>query len=190
MSRKSLQNVTRLIDLANKELPDNQSFLEDFKRSIELTDEKSRGLPSQTFKPSSLNCKRGCYYQIIGAQPDEGHSSFNMIGICNSGTDIHVRVQTAVMQMKDNGIDCEWIDVETFIKERGLDYLIVREKKGTETKNGAASGILPDPGGSSAEERRRRRAEAAAASFYFSEVHRRVMSPSSEREVRAGTRKL
>lgn len=134
MSRKSLQNVTRLIDLANKELPDNQSFLEDFKRSIELTDEKSRGLPSQTFKPSSLNCKRGCYYQIIGAQPDEGHSSFNMIGICNSGTDIHVRVQTAVMQMKDNGIDCEWIDVETFIKERGLDYLIVREKKGTETK--------------------------------------------------------
>ena len=134
MARQSLKNVSRLIDLANKELPINEQFLEDYKRSIEMTDEKNVGLPSPTFKPSSLNCARGCYYQIMQIKPDEGHSSFNMIGICNSGTDIHVRVQTAIMQMKDNGIDCEWIDVETFIKERGLDYLIVREKKGTETK--------------------------------------------------------
>lgn len=134
MARQSLKNVSRLIELANKELPVNEQFLEDYKRSIEMTDEKNVGLPSPTFKPSSLNCARGCYYQIMQIQPDVGHSSFNMIGICNSGTDIHVRVQTAVMQMKDNGIDCEWIDVETFIKERGLDYLIVREKKGTETK--------------------------------------------------------
>lgn len=134
MGRTSLQNVARLIDLASKEQPVNESFLADFKRSIELTDEKCRGLSSPTFKPSSLNCARGCYYQIMQAQPDEGHSSFNMIGICNSGTDIHVRVQTAVMQMIENGIDCEWIDVAEYIREKCLNYLIVREKKGTETK--------------------------------------------------------
>lgn len=134
MSRNSLKNVGRLIDLANKELSVNESFLEDFKRSVEMTEEKNAGQPSKTFKPSSLVCKRNCYYQITGASGDVGKSSFNMIGICNSGSDIHVRVQTAVMQMKENGIDCEWIDVEEYIKEHNLDYLIVREKKGTETK--------------------------------------------------------
>lgn len=135
MSRQSLKNVSRLIELANTEKAGiADSFLEDFKRSIEMTEEKNSGLPSPTFKPSSLNCKRGCYYQIMQAQPDSGHSSFNMIGICNSGSDIHVRVQTAVMRMIENGIDCEWIDVETYINERGIDHLIVREKKGTETK--------------------------------------------------------
>ena len=134
MGRSSLSNVARLIELANKDLPVNESFLEDFKRSVLMTDEKNAGLPSKTFKPSSLVCRRNCYYQIVGATPDTGSSSFNMIGICNSGSDIHVRVQTAVMQMKENGIDCEWIDVEEYIKEKCLDYLIVREKKGTETK--------------------------------------------------------
>lgn len=135
MSRQSLKNVSRLISLANEEKSETaEMFLDDFKRSIELTDEKNAGLPSPTFKPSSLNCKRGCYYQIMQVKPDSGHASFNMIGICNSGTDIHVRVQTAVMQMVENGIDCEWIDVAQYIKEHGLDYLIVREKKGTETK--------------------------------------------------------
>jgi CRISPR/Cas system-associated exonuclease Cas4 (RecB family) len=134
MGRESLKNVSRLIALANKPISVSESFLEDFKRSVLLTEEKNSGLPSQTFKPSSLNCARGCYYQIMGVKPDSGSSSFNMIGICNSGSDIHVRVQTAVMQMIDNGIDCEWVDVGQYIEDNGLDYLIVREKKGTETK--------------------------------------------------------
>lgn len=134
MSRQSLKNVSRLIELANKDLPVNESFVEDLKRSIVLTDQKNSAPPSKTFKPSSLNCKRGCYYQIAGAPMDESATSFNLIGICNSGSDIHVRTQTAVMQMKENGIDCEWVDVEEYIKSHGLDYLIVREKKGTETK--------------------------------------------------------
>lgn len=135
MSRQSLKNVSRLIDLANKEEAlDNELFLEDLKRSIEMTADKYSSLPSPTFKPSSLNCKRGCYYQVMQVQPDEGHSSFNMIGICNSGTDIHVRVQTAVMDMKKNGIDCEWIDVAEYIIENNLVHLIIREHKGLETK--------------------------------------------------------
>lgn len=134
MARESLRNVSRLIDLANKPASVSDSFLEDFKRSVILTEEKNSGLPSKTFKPSSLNCRRGCYYQIMGIQPDTSSPSFNLIGICNSGSDIHVRVQTAVMQMKENNIDCEWVDVEQYIKDNNLDYLIVREKTNTETK--------------------------------------------------------
>ena len=134
MGRQSLKNVSRLINLANKDLPVNESFIEDLKRSIILTEQRNSGLPSPTFKPSSLNCKRGCYYQIMQVAPDESAPSVNLIGICNSGSDIHVRTQTAVMDMITNGIDCEWVDVEEYIKDHKLSHLIVREKKGTETK--------------------------------------------------------
>lgn len=134
MGRETIKNINRLIEISSKPVSVSESFLEDFKRSVVLTEEKYDGIPSKTFKPSGLSCRVACYYQIMGVKPDSGNTSFNMIGICNSGTDIHVRVQTSIMQMKENGIDCEWIDVAEYIKEQGLDYLIVREKKGTETK--------------------------------------------------------
>lgn len=134
MARSSLKNVARLIDISNKNIPAEESFLADLKRSIEITANSDNGLPSKTLKPSGMNCMRGSYYQVMGIKPDDGESTFNMIGICNAGTDIHVRVQTAVIQMKKNGMDCEWVDVEEFVKSRGLDYLEIRSKTGTETK--------------------------------------------------------
>ena len=134
MSRESLKNVARLINVATKEVPAEESFLADLKRSIEVTDEKGWGLPSKTFKPSGINCKRASYYQVSGVEPDKGKSSYSMVGICNAGTDIHVRVQNAVIGMKENGIDCEWVDVEDFVKSRELTDLEVRAKTGTETK--------------------------------------------------------
>lgn len=134
MARSSLKNVVRLIDAAKETLKPEESFLNDLKRSIELEADKYSRLPSKTYKPSGMNCIRASYYQIMGVQPDEYKSSYTMVGICNSGTDIHVRVQTAVEQMKDNNMDCEYIDVAEFVKSRGLDYLDVVSKNGMETK--------------------------------------------------------
>lgn len=135
MARNSLRNVIRLIDSVKEALPPEQDFLADLKRSIELTDEKNKRTPSQTYKPSGMNCIRASYYQVSGIEQDkESSSSYTLIGICNSGTDIHVRVQTAIEQMKDNGIDCEYIDVTDFVKQRGLDYLEIKSKNGMETK--------------------------------------------------------
>lgn len=134
MARQSLKNVIRLIDAAKEQVPVEQEFLADLKRSIELNDEKGRRLPSKTYKPSGMNCMRASYYQIMGVEPDESSSSYTMVGICNSGTDIHVRVQTAVAEMKENGIDCEYLDVADFVKSRELDNLEIKEKSGMETK--------------------------------------------------------
>ena len=64
MARNSLKNVCRLIDVANSNLPVEQSFLADLKRSIEITDERGSHKPSQSYKPSSMNCIRNMYYQI------------------------------------------------------------------------------------------------------------------------------
>lgn len=134
MARNSLKNVFRLIDSVQNQLPPEQDFLNDLKRSIEMTDEKNNRLPSKTYKPSGMNCIRQSYYQIVGIEPDKSSSSYTLVGICNSGTDIHVRIQTAVEQMKDNGMDCEYIDVSTFVNQRNLTDLDIVSKSGMETK--------------------------------------------------------
>ena len=126
--RSSLKSVMRLIDVATEKLSVEDSFLADLKRSIELTDEKGRRLPSQTYKPSGMNCIRSMYYQVMGVEPDPASTSYCLVGICNSGSDIHQRIQQSIIDMKDNGIDCEYINVADFVRSRNLDYLdIVKE---------------------------------------------------------------
>ena len=132
--RNSLKNVCRLIQTVRETLPPEQDFLTDLKRSIEMTDEKNSRLPSKTYKPSGMNCIRASYYQLTGTQPDPSSSNYTLVGICNSGTDIHVRIQTAVEQMKENGMDCEYIDVADFVIQRCLEDVNIISKNGMETK--------------------------------------------------------
>lgn len=138
--RSSLKNVCRLLDAANMNVPIEQQFLSDLKRSIELTDELNWKIPSKTYKPSGMNCIRASYYQIIGAEPNKAQSNYCMVGICNSGTDAHVRIQTAVANMINTGMDCEYVDVARYIDSRRLencghiDYLDIVSQNGMETK--------------------------------------------------------
>lgn len=134
MARSSLKNVCRLIEAAKSSLPIEQEFLADLKRSIELSDEKNARLPSKTYKPSSMNCIRNMWYQVTGHEQDSGSSNYTLVGICNAGTDIHERVQKAVDDMHNNGIDCEYVDVAEYVKSRNLDYLDIVSKNGMETK--------------------------------------------------------
>lgn len=133
MARNSLKAVIKALDRVNKSVPIEQQFLDDLKRSIELDDMKNARKPSQTYKPSGMNCLRSMYYQVIGATP-VSDSSYTLVGICESGTDRHARIQNAISKMKENGFDCEYIDVAEFVKSRELDYLEVVEKCGNETK--------------------------------------------------------
>ena len=134
MSRSSLKNVCRLIKEVQEEIPIEQQFLTDLNRSIELSDAKNRRLPSKTYKPSSMNCIRNMYFQRVGETPDEADTGYCLIGICNSGTDIHERTQKAVADMINNNIDCEYINVAEFVKQRNLDYLDIVSQQGMETK--------------------------------------------------------
>jgi len=134
MARNSLKAVIKALDRANKSVPIEQQFLDDLKRSIEIGDMKNARMPSQTYKPSGMNCMRSMYYQVIGATP-VSDSSYTLVGICESGTDRHARIQNAIAQMKENGFDCEYIDVAEYVKSRGLDaYLDIVDQCGNETK--------------------------------------------------------
>ena len=123
MARNSLKNVIKLLDDVKKTLPPEQDFLNDLKRSIEMTAEKNNQKGSQSYKPSCMNCIRQMYYIRVGQGADEEFRSYTNIGICNSGTDIHQRIQQAVLDMKSNGIDCEYVNVADYVKSRNLDYL-------------------------------------------------------------------
>lgn len=134
MARQSLKNVARLIEEAKKQSPIEQSFIQDLKRSIEMTNKKTKRTPSRTYKPSSMNCMRQSYYQITGVKADDEADNYNLIAICETGTDRHERIQNAVAAMKDNKMDCEYIDVGEFVKSRNLDYLTIVCKEDNETK--------------------------------------------------------
>ena len=133
MSRSSLKNIARMLSEANQNIPVEQSFLNDLKRSIELTDMKNARQPSQTYKPSGMNCMRQNYYQIKGYEIDN-ESNSNLVGICESGTDRHERIQKAVASMKDNDIDCEYVDVASYVKSRNIDDVEIVSQQGMETK--------------------------------------------------------
>ena len=134
MARSPLKNVLRLIDDAKNEVPVEKAFLQDLKRSIEMDSDKDRRLPSLSYKPSSMNCIRNMYYQVTGHAQDEIKSNYTLVGICNSGTDIHKRIQDAVLNMHNNGIDCEYVDVAKFVENRHLDYLTIVQRP--EPENG------------------------------------------------------
>ena len=134
MARQSFKNICRLIDCAKEEVAPEQSFLGDLKRSIEITNSKNSRAPSKTYKPSSMTCIRNMWYQVTGHPQDEGYTPYTLVGICNSGTDIHERTQKYVDDMKNNGFDCEYINVADYVRQRNLDYLEIVDQKGMETK--------------------------------------------------------
>lgn len=134
MARNALKNIFRMIEATQETMPVEKAFLADLQRSIEMSAIKESRKPSQTYKPSSMNCIRNMWYQVTGAEPDMSDTNYSFVGICNSGSDIHERVQKAVTQMQDNGIDCEYVDVADFVKSRGLTDIDIVDKQGMETK--------------------------------------------------------
>lgn len=128
MARNSLKNIMRMIDEAKQDMSVEKAFLSDLKTSIELSNVKNARPGSQSYKPSSMNCIRQMYYIVTGAEADSEITSYSSVGICNSGTDIHQRIQQAVLDMKKNNIDCEYVNVADYVESRELDYLEIVER--------------------------------------------------------------
>ena len=135
MARNRLGNLIKLIDTElNNNVEPEKSFLQDLQRSIELTNKKDYKKGSASYKPSGMNCIRQMYYVRTGQDPDSNDSDFQLIGICNNGTDTHVRIQTYISRMKENDIDCEYIDVAKYVSSRELDDIEIVSQNGMETK--------------------------------------------------------
>ena len=136
MARLNFANLTKLAKSSNEEgVVDSQRFLVELQTSIEKTErDKKQQATSVAYKPSSMNCVRMMYYYMTGAQKDEEMASCELVGICESGTARHEYLQQAVIDMKANGYDCEYVNVADYIKENNIPDLQILEQKGYETK--------------------------------------------------------
>src|SRR5690606_11740101 len=132
----SLKNLAKLINQTTQEKTVEQEFLFQLNEAISRLDGENSRPPSKSYKPSSLGgCMRNMYFQVIGAPLDPaGTTDASFVGICESGTDRHERIQTAITNMQRLGYDCEWIDVEEYLKVRPQTGTEVVSKQGMETK--------------------------------------------------------
>lgn len=132
--RSPLFNVARMIDEAiGQEVSIETSFQQDLTMCIEKIGSRD-GKPSPYYKPSSLHCIRNMYYQRTESNVDTPVVSADLVGISESGTDRHLRIQDYICHMKDYGIDCEYVDVGTYIEENNIPDIEVLEKHEYETK--------------------------------------------------------
>ena len=133
----SLKNIAKLVKQAKDvDTSPAKQFLEYLDRAIVMSERQNQRPPSMTYKPSSLGgWRRRVYFEVTGAPIDPNPSiDPSGVGIMESGTDRHERIQEYVIKMKELGIPCEWIDVEEYLKMYPQKGTRVIEKKGYETK--------------------------------------------------------
>jgi len=124
-------NLAKLIN-SNMAITPEKKFLREFNKTIEELDENRA--PSKTYAPSSMGgCMRLMYFKVTGAECDPPSGDSILAGICESGTDRHVRLQTWVTRMKEAGYDWEWIDVGEYLKEHPVKGTYISNKSGMET---------------------------------------------------------
>lgn len=135
MAKTSVQKLLSKVETARTPVAIEKEFVKDFESAIEESVKSDVHIPSKTFKPSSLGgCERNLYFQLTGVTPIADNASSMLTGICESGTDRHIRIQQHIIDMKKYGFDCEYIDIETFVKSRNLIDIDIVSKDGIETK--------------------------------------------------------
>lgn len=135
MARNSLKNIIQMLeDEANSVDAPESEFLRDLKKTIEKDNVATRRKGSNYHKPSGMHCMRAMYYQRVDAEKDPEDTPYTLVGICNSGTDIHEHTQIFVSKMKEYGFDCEYVDVAEYVKSHNIPDVTIVSKSGMETK--------------------------------------------------------
>lgn len=130
------KNLAKLVNQATQTQDPAAEFIGMFNKTVIKMAEEDKKQPSRTFKPSSLGgCYRKVYFEVTGApiDPDPIIDPV-MEGMAESGTDRHARIQETIMKMKKYGFDCEWIDVEQYLKDNPQLGTVIVERKGHEMK--------------------------------------------------------
>lgn len=131
MAFKRLKDVT---PLKSVEYNSNESkqFLEFYNSQVEQKIAKdSEYVPSKSFAPSSIRCKRHQWFRLRGTKPDAvTNPDVSLKFIADIGTHCHRRVQENLSEfLKD-----DWVDVEQYLIENPPQYKYSVKKDGYETR--------------------------------------------------------
>lgn len=130
MNFKSLHKALK----SGSEISVEGKFLRQLELTIEQMDRKDSRKKSVYYKPSSLNCPRQMFYYRKGTAVTDTPADSSMVGVCESGSDRHLRLQAAIKRMREFGYDCEYVDVEQFVNEHKPAGTVVIGRVGAETK--------------------------------------------------------
>ena len=108
-------------------------FLFWLETTIQNEAKSTKKVKSKFYKPSSLNCLRMMYFYRTLTEIEDSKRNASSVGVLHSGEDRHLRIQKAITKIKQNGFDCDWVDVETYIKQQNIENLEVISKKEFET---------------------------------------------------------
>lgn len=129
----NLRDLAKMVNQATEEKNPAEDFLFDLNQIIQM---ENKPYPVRAnYKPSMLGgCLRRVYFCLAGVEVEYSLPSPELVGMGESGTDRHERIQTYIAQMKEKGFDWEWIDVADYVKQRKPKGTRVVKQIGLETK--------------------------------------------------------
>lgn len=113
MGLSSLIKVAQGKNAANVSFED--TFLKGYEEAVvKYGEEHKQPIPADYFRPSSMyGCERMLYFMRTGEEQDKEEHDTNLMEICHSGTDRHLRIQHLVESME--GV--KTLDLEEMVKE-------------------------------------------------------------------------
>ena len=113
MGLSSLIKVAQGKNAANVSFED--AFLKGYEAAVvKCEEEVKQPIPRDYFRPSSMyGCERMLYFMRSGEEQDKEDNDTNLMEICHSGTDRHLRIQHIVEAME--GV--KPLDLEEVVKE-------------------------------------------------------------------------
>ncbi len=129
----SLRDIAKRVHAISNEEDPEKSFLTMLNEHISRTNPERT--PSKSYKPSSMGtCYRQNYYQLTGQKIDPSFASPDLVGMGESGTDRHERIQKYVSGMEKNNYPVKWVKVSNYLKMHPHEGVEVRGERGFETQ--------------------------------------------------------
>ena len=128
MGFKSVQDI----HLASFNSSISSQFLDDFTTMLDNTIlEKEQTMPSRTFAPSSIRCKRISWFRLRGVEPEkEVVVDRGLQFRADMGTACHHIIQSTLI----NSLGEDWIDVRDYLAKLNPPYKYTCEQLGFETR--------------------------------------------------------
>jgi len=128
MAFKSIQEV----HLASFNSAVSSQFLDDYMNMVDKSIlEKEQTMPSRTFAPSSIRCKRISWFRLRGVAPEqEVNVDRGLQFRADIGTACHHLIQSTLISNLGN----DWINVKDYLTELNPPYKYTCEQLGFETR--------------------------------------------------------
>lgn len=108
-----------------------EKFLESYKQNMyKKLLEDNNYMPSKSFAPSSIRCKRAQWFRLRGTTPDIREPDVTLKFIADIGTHCHENIQRNLIEFLGDS----WIDVESYLEENKPPYEYVLNKTQFETR--------------------------------------------------------